>query len=243
MLSRFRAVLIVPMMLFPLLVTAGPDPAAEVSALVRSQIVQLDGGAVEGVAELSRFYSLRGDAPAWDEPAGLERLAAALETLREDGLEPADYEVALLRTLAGENGLGERVFRDVLATRALLRALGDLAYGRLDPARVEPLWHAPAVPVLTPDRVALVALAKERAVRVPEDLSLVALGDPTRPTTTDIDFSGFSIPREEMGEQAVEVLTGLIEGHEKTQRLLPCELVAGSTLAASPADSRTERKS
>ena len=84
MLSRFRAVLIVPMMLFPLLVTAGPDPAAEVSALVRSQIVQLDGGAVEGVAELSRFYSLRGDAPAWDEPAGLERLAAALETLRDE---------------------------------------------------------------------------------------------------------------------------------------------------------------
>ncbi len=81
------------------------------------------------------------------------------------------------------------------------------------------------------DGVALVALAKERAVRVPADLSLVALGDPTRPTTTDLDFSGFSIPRKEMGEQAVEVLTGLIEGHEKTQRLLPCELIAGSTLA------------
>lgn len=81
------------------------------------------------------------------------------------------------------------------------------------------------------DGVALVALAKERAVRVPEDLSLVALGDPTRPTTTDLDFSGFSIPRKEMGEQAVDVLTGLIEGSVAAQRLLPCELIDGSTLA------------
>jgi DNA-binding LacI/PurR family transcriptional regulator len=81
------------------------------------------------------------------------------------------------------------------------------------------------------DGVALVALAHERALRVPADLSLVALGDPTRPTTTDLDFSGFSIPRKEMGEQAVDVLTTLLEESVSPQRLLECELVAGSTLA------------
>jgi LacI family transcriptional regulator len=81
------------------------------------------------------------------------------------------------------------------------------------------------------DGVALVALARERALRVPEDLSIVALGDPTRPTSTDLDFTGFSIPRREMGEQAVDVLTTLIEQPTETQRLLPCEPVVGSTLA------------
>lgn len=81
------------------------------------------------------------------------------------------------------------------------------------------------------DGVALVALAAERSVRVPTDLSIVALGDPTRPTTTSLDFTGFSIPRKEMGEQAVDVLTTLIEEPKTTQRLLECELVAGSTLA------------
>ncbi len=56
-------------------------------------------------------------------------------------------------------------------------------------------------------------LARERGLRVPEDLSIVALGEPTRAAPpTDVDFSGFRIPRQEMGAQAVDVLTALIEG-------------------------------
>jgi len=61
----------------------------------------------------------------------------------------------------------------------------------------------------------------------------VALGDPTRPAATDIDFTGYRIPRREMGWQAVEVLAAMLEGTTAvTQRILPCEPVAGGTLAA-----------
>src|SRR5689334_10498952 len=40
-----------------------------------------------------------------------------------------------------------------------------------------------------------VALAQHAAERGRRDLSFVALGDPTRPAATDIDFTGFRIPR------------------------------------------------
>jgi LacI family transcriptional regulator len=92
------------------------------------------------------------------------------------------------------------------------------------------------------DGVALVEEAGKRGLRVPEDLSFVALGDPSRPAATDIDFTGFRIPRREMGWQAVEVLTAILEGRPgraaagtELQRILPCEPVPGMTLAAAHA--------
>ncbi|MCI4066867.1 LacI family transcriptional regulator [Micromonospora sp. R77] len=80
--------------------------------------------------------------------------------------------------------------------------------------------------------VALESVARRRGLTVPGDLSIVTLGDPTSPVPTDIAFTGFHIPREEMGRQAVEVLTGVIDGSAAglQQRLLPCELVEGATL-------------
>jgi DNA-binding LacI/PurR family transcriptional regulator len=85
------------------------------------------------------------------------------------------------------------------------------------------------------DGVAIAAVARERGLDVPRDLSIVALGDPTRPAPTDVDFTMFRIPRRQMGWQAVEMLTGLLEGTPDAERpiqvLLPCEQVEGTTLA------------
>jgi LacI family transcriptional regulator len=86
------------------------------------------------------------------------------------------------------------------------------------------------------DGVALMRQAEEAGLRVPEDLSFVALGDPTRPAVTDRELTGFRIPRRAMGWQAVEVLMDLLEGRPgERQRLLPCEPVAGATLAVAHA--------
>jgi LacI family transcriptional regulator len=86
------------------------------------------------------------------------------------------------------------------------------------------------------DGVALAEEARHRGLWVPEDLSLITLGDPTRPTATDLDLTGFRIPRREMGWQSVEVLSALLEGGgDRSQRILPCEPVAGATLAVARA--------
>jgi DNA-binding LacI/PurR family transcriptional regulator len=83
------------------------------------------------------------------------------------------------------------------------------------------------------DAVALLGLAAERGLRIPADLSILTLGDPTRPTTRPgLELTGFQIPRRQMGAQAVDVLMALLEGHTAhSQRLLTCELVDGATLA------------
>ncbi|MEV4637027.1 LacI family DNA-binding transcriptional regulator [Actinoplanes sp. NPDC049548] len=83
------------------------------------------------------------------------------------------------------------------------------------------------------DGVSLARVAAERGLRVPEDLSFVALGDPVRLAATDLDFTGYRIPRREMGRQAVEVLAGMLTGADgPTQRILECPPVTGATLAA-----------
>jgi DNA-binding LacI/PurR family transcriptional regulator len=86
------------------------------------------------------------------------------------------------------------------------------------------------------DGVALALVAAENGLTVPVDLSVVTLGDPTRVATpTAVEFSGFRIPRRQMGQEAVDVLTALIEGAPtRIQRLLACELVPGATLAPPP---------
>ncbi len=86
------------------------------------------------------------------------------------------------------------------------------------------------------DGAILAEEAGNRSLRVPDDLSFVALGDPTRPASTDLKFTGYRIPRREMGWQAVEVLSAILDGTGgATQRLLPCEPVTGATLAVARA--------
>ncbi|WP_433236736.1 LacI family DNA-binding transcriptional regulator [Streptosporangium sp. CA-135522] len=85
------------------------------------------------------------------------------------------------------------------------------------------------------DGVAIVRAARRRGVTVPGDLSILALGVPTRPVR--VGFTGFRIPRREMGRRAVELLTEVLESGGTPQELLPCEPVDGVTLA--PAGCRT----
>jgi DNA-binding LacI/PurR family transcriptional regulator len=82
------------------------------------------------------------------------------------------------------------------------------------------------------DADALAEAARKRGLTVPGDLSVVALGDASRPVPSDVDYSGFHIPRKEMGRQAVGLLEAILSGDTPDlQQLLPCELVDGSTLA------------
>ncbi|MEU4286997.1 LacI family DNA-binding transcriptional regulator [Kribbella sp. NPDC026596] len=82
------------------------------------------------------------------------------------------------------------------------------------------------------DAAALVAAASARGVDVPGELSVVALGDSTRPVASDIDFTGFHVPRRAMGLRAVELLEAILSGTAtERQLLLPCELTDGTTLS------------
>lgn len=91
------------------------------------------------------------------------------------------------------------------------------------------------------DCAAIVERLGQLGLSVPGDVSVVALGDPTRPAATDLDVTTFRIPRRQMGLQSVELLSRLIEGTATdVQRLLPCQAHDGTTLG--PPGSSTTRE-
>ncbi|NGO77901.1 LacI family transcriptional regulator [Streptomyces sp. YC504] len=77
------------------------------------------------------------------------------------------------------------------------------------------------------------AAAGRRGLDVPRDLSLAVLGQPELPLHSDLSWTGFRIPREEMGRQALALLAELIDGRmAERHRLLPCSPQPGETVAA-----------
>ncbi|WP_307868460.1 LacI family DNA-binding transcriptional regulator [Micromonospora sp. C95] len=188
------------------------------------------------VAEGHPFVSVgrRDDAGGPVPYVGADYAAATADVVRR-ALDAGHTRLAYLGQGAGPESHTDRF----AGYRASLDAAGL-------PARHEPTDRSPAdlldalldagvTAVLAEeyaDGVALATVAAERGLTVPADLSILALGDPTRPTTSDLEFTGFRIPRRDMGWQAVEVLTGLLAGvpGTVTQRLLPCQPVDGVTL-------------
>lgn len=96
--------------------------------------------------------------------------------------------------------------------------------------------NAATAAVLGPDYPSgdIRTVAAGRGIEVPRDLSLAILGQPTTALTDEQLWTGFRIPREEMGLEALLLLAGQIEGRDdlELQQLLPCTFVEGETVAA-----------
>lgn len=92
--------------------------------------------------------------------------------------------------------------------------------------------------VATPDLAAkLRLLALSRGLALPAELSIARLGDPENLHPSAVDWSGFSIPRHEMGTGSVQMLLRLLQDPTRpgeTQILLPCTVTAGSTTGPVP---------
>ncbi|MCQ4347926.1 L,D-transpeptidase family protein [Pseudomonas stutzeri] len=98
-------------------------------------------------AALFELYRQHDFAPLWRSGGRLAELLGQLEQLEDDGLDPASYQLASLHRLGRQpNGRAAHAeCADLLASHAYLEALGHLAWGRLERAAVEPLWHSPQV--------------------------------------------------------------------------------------------------
>lgn len=80
----------------------------------------------------------------------------------------------------------------------------------------------------------LLHTCRECGIQIPADLSLGLLGDPFGDMDGTLNFSGFSIPREEMGAQAVYLLAEGLDAKtsdQPRQIALHCTPVTGSTIA------------
>jgi DNA-binding LacI/PurR family transcriptional regulator len=82
---------------------------------------------------------------------------------------------------------------------------------------------------------ALYQAADALHLSIPSDFSVAELGDPLSGSPLAVEVTGFTIPRREMGAEAVRLLTRILDDSDTStqQVLLPCEFVPGNTVAPS----------
>lgn len=135
-----------PMLLLLLASQAGATPEAlqlRLGALAEDPRVA--GQAVADPLLLARFYEQQQFSAAWDSPAKLDALLAAIDESRRHGLLPADYHQEALIALRGAHALAPTpalaVKLDILATDALARLALHLRFGKVDPVQLESSWN------------------------------------------------------------------------------------------------------
>ncbi len=119
--------------------------------MIGLQLDIAEGRSASGSQQLTQamisLYEQRQYRPLWNEPARMEQLISALESLADDGLSPEDYRVEQLRQalpLVGDDSveaLPARIVDELRATNAYLRALYHLYNGKVDPAGLDPQWN------------------------------------------------------------------------------------------------------
>jgi DNA-binding LacI/PurR family transcriptional regulator len=83
---------------------------------------------------------------------------------------------------------------------------------------------------------ALYQAAEMLRLSIPFDFSVAELGDPLSGSPLVVEMTGFTIPRREMGAEAVRLLTRILDNSELPTRqvMLPCRVVPGNTVALAP---------
>jgi murein L,D-transpeptidase YcbB/YkuD len=131
--------------------TAGEDPvtvaiSAELESLMSPDSPRIHGVTVAMQEIMQTFYTRRGFRAAWEKRENADQLLAAIEGSYDDGLDPADYQLALLQELTREvrQPSATATLRgqyDVLMTESLLRLGRHLSFGKVDAATFDAKWN------------------------------------------------------------------------------------------------------
>ncbi|HKE94274.1 MAG TPA: L,D-transpeptidase family protein [Povalibacter sp.] len=120
--------------------------AAELDALLSPEVTAIHGAQIAMGDRMREFYSRREFRPAWTNARTAEQLLKALADSYDDGLDPADYHLPLLRELAAQVAAPAstatlKAQYDILLTEALLRLGYHLSFGKVDPESFDTQWN------------------------------------------------------------------------------------------------------
>jgi len=96
---------------------------------------------------VAKYFEGQHFQPAWQEPGRLDALIAAIEELRNDGLDPNDYHVEALRSyrldvrMQSPLTLQDRADLELLATDAFMLGLYHVYMGKVDPEKLSSQWN------------------------------------------------------------------------------------------------------
>jgi murein L,D-transpeptidase YcbB/YkuD len=123
--------------------TTSPELAARALELERQGALEILGAKITAGKLITDFYAQRAYAPALDEQK-IRELMNEVEGMRAHGLDPADYHrltlkelLDLPRPLSPPN----RADLELLLMDAYLRMASHRAYGKVNPATLDPNWN------------------------------------------------------------------------------------------------------
>ena len=96
---------------------------------------------------VSLYYESQQFQPAWQDVAKLDELVAAIDDLRNDGLNPDDYHLAALQSYRLDVRMGtsltdqDRADLELLATDAFMLGLYHVFVGKVDPVKLSTQWN------------------------------------------------------------------------------------------------------
>jgi murein L,D-transpeptidase YcbB/YkuD len=106
---------------------------------------EIGGRTIYSYRFIEDLYAANGGRPLWNE-SNRQAFLAAVPSLYADGLEPNEYvfpEIAAYLERAKQGSLdgSERLELDILLSEGLIRALYNLAYGKVDPVSLDPHFN------------------------------------------------------------------------------------------------------
>ena len=96
---------------------------------------------------VSLYYESQQFQPAWQDVAKLDELVAAIDDLRNDGLDPGDYHFEALQSYRLDVRMGtpltnqDRADLELLATDAFMLGLYHVFVGKVDPVKLSSQWN------------------------------------------------------------------------------------------------------
>lgn len=169
---------------------------------------------------------------------------AATGKVVADLVERGHSRIAFFGEISARESVVDRIagYRTAMRAAGLRPASHDAA--EVSPAELLTLVHEHAITALVVGDShradALRRAASERGVTIPADLSIAVLGQPEKPISEEVSWSGFTLRREQMGAAAVSLLAELIkDGSDVARhRIVDCTIEPGETIAAPRAESR-----
>lgn len=121
--------------------------ADRVRLLEAGEKLVVDGQEIASVILLPAIYKEHQYAPVWHNPRAVEQLLSAIRNIEQDGLNPADYNLATLeklllrQTRQATPDATTDASLDLLLTDSMIRLGYHLSFGKVDPEALDPDWN------------------------------------------------------------------------------------------------------
>jgi murein L,D-transpeptidase YcbB/YkuD len=130
---------------------AAPDPGvrdainARVGQIGSAAGLEIQGEAISSVIVIPALYQQRDYSPLWTNPDSIQQLLDAIRSIGADGLDPADYHLAVLEQLqqqaSSKASAAQQAEYDLLLTDSLVRLGYHLMIGKVDPVELDQNWN------------------------------------------------------------------------------------------------------